>query len=258
MAAHTQKNNKLGKPGGKEAQPLIIAKTPAEEQRLKLERLMRNPDKPAPIPDRPKEWNPRAPPEFVRDVMGSSAGAGSGEFHVYRHLRRREYQRQDFLDKIAEKQNEDLTYLDKVEQNRRDADERTAKRRKKREKLKQKKQQAKKAKMEAKKDKEEDKSSESSDEKEDEEEEREADDDAEAPSFIMGRKWRPPPPGLAAGFLLMVTTWGSDHGAFGDMDTRITEQPLGKTFGHSFKSPAQEKRPFPPLFWYQNNTVSLV
>lgn len=27
-------------------------------------------DKPAPIPEKPKEWNPRAPPEFVRDVMG--------------------------------------------------------------------------------------------------------------------------------------------------------------------------------------------
>ena len=38
-------NAKTGKPGkpGKESQPLIIAKTPAEEQRLKLERLMRNP-----------------------------------------------------------------------------------------------------------------------------------------------------------------------------------------------------------------------
>uniref|UniRef100_A0A3P8T891 PRKR interacting protein 1 n=1 Tax=Amphiprion percula TaxID=161767 RepID=A0A3P8T891_AMPPE len=184
-------NNKPGKPGGKEAQPLIIAKTPAEEQRLKLERLMRNPDKMAPIPDRPKEWNPRAPPEFVRDVMGSSAGAGSGEFHVYRHLRRREYQRQDFLDKMAEKQDKDLDYLDKVEQNKQKAEERTAKRRKKRDKLKQKKLQAKKAKLEAKNKEEEDggKSSESSEEeKEEEEDEREAEDDAEAPSFIMGRK----------------------------------------------------------------------
>ncbi|XP_044026366.1 PRKR-interacting protein 1 homolog [Siniperca chuatsi] len=189
MAAHTQKNNKPGKPGGKEAQPLIIAKTPAEEQRLKLERLMRNPDKLAPIPDRPKEWNPRAPPEFVRDVMGSSAGAGSGEFHVYRHLRRREYQRQDFLDKMADKQNEDLEYLDKVKQNKQAAEERTAKRRKKREKLKQKKLMAKKAKLEAKNKKEDDTdtSSESSEEEEDEEG-READDDAEAPSFIMGKK----------------------------------------------------------------------
>ncbi|CAN9507632.1 unnamed protein product [Ophioblennius macclurei] len=198
MAAHTQKNNnKAGKSGGKEAQPLIIAKTPAEEQRLKLERLMRNPEKVAPIPDRPKEWNPRAPPEFVRDVMGSSAGAGSGEFHVYRHLRRREYQRQDFLDKMSEKFDRDVRYLDKVEENKQAAEDRTAKRRKKREKLKQKKMMAKRAKEEEKKkkkemeggeeeeEKKEEKSSESSDE---EEEEREAEDDAEAPSFIMGRK----------------------------------------------------------------------
>lgn len=196
MAAHTQKNNKPGKSGGKEAQPLIIAKTPAEEQRLKLERLMRNPDKLAPIPDRPKEWNPRAPPEFVRDVMGSSAGAGSGEFHVYRHLRRREYQRQDFLDKMSDKYDKDLQYLDKVEENKRAADERTAKRRKKRDKLKQKKLMAKKAKLESKSKKEDegDTSSDSSKEEKEEEEEddedeyREAEDDAEAPSFIMGRK----------------------------------------------------------------------
>lgn len=191
MAAPTEKKSKPGKSGGKESQPLIIAKTPAEEQRLKLERLMRNPDKLAPIPDRPKEWNPRAPPEFVRDVMGSSAGAGSGEFHVYRHLRRREYQRQDFLDKMAEKCDADIRYLDKVEQNQVDADERTAKRRKKRDKLKQKKLLAKKAKVSAQKkeedgddDSDEGKSSES--DKDEDEEERE--DDAEAPSFIMGRK----------------------------------------------------------------------
>lgn len=191
MAVHTtQKNNKTAKPGGKGSQPLIIAKTPAEEQRLKLERLMRNPDKLAPIPDRQREWTPRAPPEFVRDVMGSSAGAGSGEFHVYRHLRRREYQRQDFLDKMAEVQNKEQDYLDKVEENKRAAEERTAKRRKKREKMKQKKLMVKKTKLEAKnkKDDTDDKSSSSSEGEEEEEEEREADDDAEAPSFIMGKK----------------------------------------------------------------------
>lgn len=187
MAAHTQKNNKQGKPGGKEAQPLIIAKTPAEEQRLKLERLMRNPEKLASIPDRPKEWNPRAPPEFVRDVMGSSAGAGSGEFHVYRHLRRREYQRQDFLDKMSDKYDKDLKYLDKVEQNKVEAEERTAKKRKKREKLKQKKLMAKKAKEEA-KNPQKDESEKSSSSSSSDEEEREAEDDAEAPSFIMGKK----------------------------------------------------------------------
>ena len=31
-------------------------------------------------------------------ITGSSAGAGSGDFHVYRGVRRREYARQKFLD----------------------------------------------------------------------------------------------------------------------------------------------------------------
>lgn len=35
--------------------------------------------------------------------MGSSAGAGSGEFHVYRHLRRKEYARQKHIQLKAEK-----------------------------------------------------------------------------------------------------------------------------------------------------------
>lgn len=43
MSATREKDGRPGKPSGKESQPLIIAKTPAEEQRLKLERLMRNP-----------------------------------------------------------------------------------------------------------------------------------------------------------------------------------------------------------------------
>ncbi|XP_055418374.1 PRKR-interacting protein 1 isoform X4 [Bubalus kerabau] len=92
----------------KEPQALIIPKNAAEEQKLKLERLMKNPDKAVPIPEKMSEWAPRPPPEFVRDVMGSSAGAGSGEFHVYRHLRRREYQRQDYMDAMAEKVTSDL------------------------------------------------------------------------------------------------------------------------------------------------------
>ncbi|KAL7838525.1 hypothetical protein AOLI_G00269290 [Acnodon oligacanthus] len=179
-----QKDAKPGKAGGKEPQPLIIAKSPAEEQRLKLERLMRNPDKPVPIPERPKEWTPRAPPEFVRDVMGSSAGAGSGEFHVYRHLRRREYQRQDFLDRLSEKQNMDEEYLMKLEENQKAAEARTSKRRKKREKLKLKKQMAKKAKMESIKESDKEESSASDNDSE----EREAEDDAEVPSFVMGKR----------------------------------------------------------------------
>lgn len=49
-------------------------------------------------------------PEFVRNVMGSSAGAGSGEFHVYRHLRRKEYARQKFIQEKAHK----VTVLQKI------------------------------------------------------------------------------------------------------------------------------------------------
>ncbi|XP_042686250.1 PRKR-interacting protein 1 isoform X3 [Centrocercus urophasianus] len=116
----------------KEPQPLVIPRNAAEEQRLRLERLMRNPEKTVPIPEKLNEWAPRPPPEFVRDVMGSSAGAGSGEFHVYRHLRRREYQRQDFMDAMAEKQRLDEEFQKKLERNKMIAEEQTAKRRRKR------------------------------------------------------------------------------------------------------------------------------
>lgn len=50
---------------------------------------------------KPKSLAPA--PDFVRNVMGSSAGAGSGEFHVYRHLRRKEYARQKFIQEKSEK-----------------------------------------------------------------------------------------------------------------------------------------------------------
>ena len=37
------------------------------------------------------------------NCLGSSAGAGSGDFHVYRGVRRREYARQKFLDQEQKK-----------------------------------------------------------------------------------------------------------------------------------------------------------
>uniref|UniRef100_A0A673IXQ2 PRKR-interacting protein 1 homolog n=1 Tax=Sinocyclocheilus rhinocerous TaxID=307959 RepID=A0A673IXQ2_9TELE len=173
-----KKDTRSGKAPKKESQPLIIAKTPAEKQRLKLERLMAR--------ELALSWSlpllsdrePRSP----RRRGSSSAGAGSGEFHVYRHLRRREYQRQDFLERISEKQKLDEKYIEKVNENQKAAEERTAKRRKKREKLKQK-MLAKKAKMESQKEAgSEEKSSSSASEAE------EREDDAEVPSFIMGKR----------------------------------------------------------------------
>ncbi|XP_029453249.1 PRKR-interacting protein 1 [Rhinatrema bivittatum] len=117
---------------GKEAQPLVIPRNAVEEQRLKLERLMRNPERPAPVPERPGLPKSRAPPEFVRDVMGSSAGAGSGEFHVYRHLRRREYQRQQELEQRALEHRQQAEEQQRATERRQQAEERTARKRKKR------------------------------------------------------------------------------------------------------------------------------
>jgi hypothetical protein len=88
-------------------------------------------DKPVLLPGQKKEWKPSDPKDFVRFVMGrlstllnidlifhlvsigkyietflltgSSAGAGSGEFHVYRSTRRRENNRLKYIDDKAKK-----------------------------------------------------------------------------------------------------------------------------------------------------------
>ncbi|XP_066137511.1 PRKR-interacting protein 1 homolog [Euwallacea fornicatus] len=128
----------------KERPPHIIVKNTADYQRMKLEKLMKNPEKPVIIPERPKERGAPHIPDFVRNVMGSSAGAGSGEFHVYRHLRRKEYARQKYMEEKARREKLDNDYKQKLEDNKRLCDERTAKKREKR--LKKKKNQKKRAK----------------------------------------------------------------------------------------------------------------
>ncbi|XP_003705552.1 uncharacterized protein LOC100876439 [Megachile rotundata] len=116
----------------KEEEKPVVAKTAVDLQRLKLQKLMKNPEKPVIIPERPKIKSTPTVPEFVRNVMGSSAGAGSGEFHVYRHLRRKEYARQKFIQEKGQKELLDEEYHRKLEENRRIAEEITAKKRAKR------------------------------------------------------------------------------------------------------------------------------
>ncbi|XP_050533022.1 PRKR-interacting protein 1 homolog [Daktulosphaira vitifoliae] len=114
-----------------------IIKNATDLQRLKLERLMKNPDKPVYIPEPRSEKKTPHVPDFVRNVMGSSAGAGSGEFHVYRHLRRKEYARQKHIQLKAEKELLEEAYKQKILENKQMAEERTAKKRAKRLKRKQ-------------------------------------------------------------------------------------------------------------------------
>uniref|UniRef100_A0A8C4Q9T9 Uncharacterized protein n=1 Tax=Eptatretus burgeri TaxID=7764 RepID=A0A8C4Q9T9_EPTBU len=53
-----------------------------------------------------------------KDIMGSSADAGSGEFHVYHHIHWREYVQQDYLDRQAEMTIKDQEFQESLEKNR--------------------------------------------------------------------------------------------------------------------------------------------
>lgn len=121
-----------------EKKPVSKTFTAYDVQRYRLEKLMENPDKPVSIPVRQEKGRQREAPDFVRNVMGSSAGAGSGEFHVYRHLRRKEFARQRVIEEEARREELDLEYQERLERNRREAEERVERNRLKRLKKKQK------------------------------------------------------------------------------------------------------------------------
>jgi hypothetical protein len=64
--------------------------------------------------------------------VGSSAGAGSEVFHVYRHLRRRENIRQQYIQENADKDDLEMEFQIKLAQNQMEAEQRTSKKRAKR------------------------------------------------------------------------------------------------------------------------------
>lgn len=119
----------------------FVVRTPTDVQRIRLEKLMANPQKEIVINTvRTKKSADlsEAVPNFVRNVMGSSAGAGSGEFHVYRHLRRKEFARQKQIEQKSRQEQLDDEFQEKIEQNKLKAESRTAKKRAKRLKQKEK------------------------------------------------------------------------------------------------------------------------
>lgn len=79
------------------------ALTALEKQKNQLEKLLKDPQKPAHVPLPPKQKTIRPPREMMKNVQGSSAGAGSGEFHVYKASRRREYERLKLLEDTVQK-----------------------------------------------------------------------------------------------------------------------------------------------------------
>jgi hypothetical protein len=117
--------------------------SPRSKQSAHLEALFANPDKPISLPSSTSKSSSTLPPEIVANVQGSSAGAGSGEFHVYKASRRREYERLRAMDEEKETEDKDAEFaVKKAEQEKKDA-EKTEKNRLKREKARQRKEKGK-------------------------------------------------------------------------------------------------------------------
>ncbi|TID26922.1 DUF1168-domain-containing protein [Venturia nashicola] len=112
------------------------ALTPVSKQAENLEALFAHPEKQINL-SAPGAKTLAPPPEIVANVQGSSAGAGSGEFHVYKASRRREYERVKMMDDEAQKQEDDREWELKREEQRKKDEEKQIKNKKRRQKAKQ-------------------------------------------------------------------------------------------------------------------------
>ena len=99
---------------------------------------MYDPDRPVALPPTSSEAKASMapPPEIVANVQGSSAGAGSGEFHVYKASRRREYERLRAMDEEAAKEEGDAKWEEERRMKQLEDEERLRKNREKRNKKK--------------------------------------------------------------------------------------------------------------------------
>lgn len=117
--------------------------TATSQQSSQIDALFANPDREVKLPTGPKTKTLAPPPEIVTNVQGSSAGAGSGEFHVYKASRRREYERLRMMDDEMRKEEADKVFQEKREEMKKKDEEKTSKNKKKRDKAKARKEKAK-------------------------------------------------------------------------------------------------------------------
>lgn len=121
------------------------ALTPVSAQAAQLDSLFARPDQDIRIPSGASDPRRRlpAPPEIVTNVQGSSAGAGSGEFHVYKAARRREYERLRVMDEEVRNEEEQREFEERRKEMEEEDKKKTERNRAKREKMKARKEKAK-------------------------------------------------------------------------------------------------------------------
>ncbi|KAF1972747.1 DUF1168-domain-containing protein [Bimuria novae-zelandiae CBS 107.79] len=110
------------------------AVAPSGKLAADVEALFAKPDREIHIPGSKPDKGLAPPPEIVANVQGSSAGAGSGEFHVYKASRRREYERLRLMDEQVKKEEDEKEFQKRKEEQERQDREKTEKNRAKREK----------------------------------------------------------------------------------------------------------------------------
>ncbi|KAF2665747.1 hypothetical protein BT63DRAFT_417282 [Microthyrium microscopicum] len=111
------------------------ALTPVSHHASQVDALFARPDRPVALPTTSSK-SLALPPEIVTNVAGSSAGAGSGEFHVYKASRRRELERVRGMEEETKKEVEDAEWEKEQEERRKRDEAKTGRNKKRREKKK--------------------------------------------------------------------------------------------------------------------------